>query len=513
MPLSDVTTPPQLIRITGHPYLSVATLRKSFGATVAVNDVTLALDKGEVVGLVGENGAGKSTLISLLTGAATPDGGEITVGGEVHRALTPGSARSLGLRAIRQEPVLVPTLRVWENLVLGREPRRRGLLDSRAARRIARDWLDRVGAAVPVDAPVDRLSPAQRQLVEIARAAGPGAALLFFDEPTAALGPAETANLFGLIRQLADAGTGVAYVSHRLEEVFAVCDRVVVMRDGAVVEARPTVEFDEASLVAVMAGRALAADLSRRAGRPVPLTTVAVRATGISLGSRLRGIDLTVHRGEIHAIAGMVGSGRSTLVEILAGAVRAGSGAMVLGDRPYLPSSSREALDAGVVLVPEDRVRDGIFPDLSQAENTVLASIGSISRHGLVATKAEREAAAPYLAQVGVRPSRPGMRVGLLSGGNQQKVVLARALFTRPKVLLLDEPTRGIDVHAKAEIHDLIRSQAARGTAVIVVSSDLREIVSLADSVTVLARGRVTARLVAPFDGDEIVAAATGHAA
>jgi ABC-type sugar transport system ATPase subunit len=502
-------------RSSGHvPFVRLRGLAKRYDAVVAVAEASFDIHAGEVLGLVGENGAGKSTLISLVSGAQPPDAGTIEVGPVAHRSLTPAGARDAGIVAIRQEPVLVPTLSVAENLLLGREPSRRGIVSRGATARTARDWLARVGAAVPPDALVATLSPADRQLVEIARAVGPGARLLFFDEPTAALGPAETERLYGLIRRLAEEGTAVVYVSHRLEEVFAVCQRVVVMRDARVVADEPIGALDEPRLVALMAGRELAADLASPHVQGLrPSAAPRLVLDGIGVGGRLVDASLTIAPGEVHGIAGIVGAGRTTLAETIAGVVRPTSGTMRLDDRPYAPGGPREALDAGVVLVPEDRLRDGLFPELSIATNTTLPRADRVSRRGVIGPGAEAAASKPLLERLRVRPSRPSALARALSGGNQQKVVLARALFAEPRVLVLDEPTRGIDVGTKLDIHELIRELAVGGVAVLVVSSDLRELLALADRVTVLARGRVTGSFGAPLDGHRIMAAATGAAA
>ncbi len=489
-------------------------LTKRYDAVVAVDRVSFAIRPGEVLGLVGENGAGKSTLISLVSGAQAPDAGTIRVAGVGHPALTPAQARDAGILAIRQEPVLVPSLSVRENLLLGREPARMGIVDRAATRELARTWLERVGARIDPEAEVGTLSPADRQLVEIARAVGPGARVLFFDEPTAALGPAETQRLFELIARLRSEGTAVVYVSHRLEEVFAVCERVVVMRDGHAVADEPIARLDEAGLVVLMAGHELAEDLAApRARRRNAADQPLLALHGLSVGRRLQEVSLTVAPGEIHGIAGIVGAGRTSLVEAIAGVVRPTAGRMVLAGEPFAPRDARHALAAGVVVVPEDRLRDALFSELSLATNTVLPRIERVARRGLVDHRGEARAAQPLLDRLSVKPRRPSVIGRALSGGNQQKVILARALFARPRVLLLDEPTRGIDVGTKADIHRLIRDLAAEDVAIMVVSSDLRELLSLADRITVLARGRVAGSFGSPYDGHRIMAAATGAAA
>jgi rhamnose transport system ATP-binding protein len=491
--------------------LALDGVSKHYGGVVAVAEATVAFRRGEITGLVGENGAGKSTLISLVTGANRPDTGTFSVAGVPVHDFDPHRAGEAGIHAIRQEPVLVPTLSVTENLLLGMEPAKRGIYDKRRARLTAAEWLARVGASFSPDALVEALSPADRQLVEIARAVGPGARYLFFDEPTSALGPAETDRLFELIRSLRDDGTAVIYVSHRLEEVFAICERVVVMRDGRIVADQGIASLDEDGLVALMAGQELAAaltidDVRRQQPDGPPFLTV----EALRLDGRLRDVSLDVGQGEIHGVAGIVGAGRTSLLEVIAGITRPTAGTMLLGGAPYRPTDASAALDAGIFLVPEDRLRDALFPELPLSTNTVLPLIDRVWRKGLVTAGHERDAALPFMRRLDVRPLRPSATGGSLSGGNQQKVILARALFADPRLLLLDEPTRGIDVATKAAIHALIRTLADDGVSVVVVSSDLRELLSLADRITVLSRGRAAGTFDPPFDAKRLLAAATG---
>lgn len=485
-------------------------LVKRYGGSEVVRRVSFEINAGEVLGLVGENGAGKSTLVAMLSGATAPDGGSIVVDGVESSALDPAQARRLGIGAVRQEPVLVPTLSVMENMLIGREPRRFGILQRREARATAQEWLTRVGARVSPDAIVGDLSPADRQFVEIARVVGGRACVVFFDEPTAVLGPAETQRLFEVVRRLADERTAVVYVSHRLEEIFEICQRVVVMRDGSLVADRPVAGLDEDTLIALIAGRELAAEEQVREAHPKSAVEPILVLRGISASGRLHGIDLEVRPGETHGVFGIVGSGRSRLTRVIAGLERPSQGQMVLGSRPYAPRSPREAIDAGVILVPEDRLRSALFGELTQATNVLIGHHSQVARAGWLSHRDEARAALPFMARLAVRPLAPAMPGRTLSGGNQQKLILARALYGSPRVLILDEPTRGVDVGSKVEIHQFIREQAAAGVAVLVISSDLRELRSLADRITVLARGRTVSSFAGDVDGEQVIAAATG---
>lgn len=492
--------------------LSLRAISKSFGAVRAVRDVDFEACAGRITALVGENGAGKSTVISLASGAASPDSGQIVLAdGQPLDRLTPAQARSAGVAAIRQEPVLVGALSVAENLALGATPSRVGLVDRREVRRRASAWLTDVGADIDPQRSVAALSPAERQLVEVARSVGAGARVLFFDEPTAVLGPRETGRLFSLIRRLADTGAAIVYVSHRLEEIFELCHEAVVMRDGAVVEHRPIERFDERSLVQAMAGRELleldATSARRSPGRDAGRVLLDLR--GVGCEGRLRDVDLRLHAGEVHGIAGIVGAGRSRLVRLIAGVQRHDAGSMLLDGDHYAPRSVRHAIDRGVCIVPEDRLRDALFADLPQSTNVVFSRINRIASAGLLRRSVEADAATPLLERLDVRPCAPHLRGGALSGGNQQKLIVARALFAGAHVLLLDEPSRGVDVSAKADIHRLVRELAEDGAAVLLVSSDMRELMALSDRITVLARGRVAGSFAAPFDAEQLLGAAT----
>lgn len=485
-------------------------LTKSFGGVRAVESVDLEIVGGRVLALMGENGAGKSTVISLLSGALTPEAGTIFLDGHPLAGLTPRRARARGIMAIRQEPSLVSELSVRENLLLGSEPRRWGVVDRRVARATAHEWMTLVSKNISIDRPVGELSPADRQLVEVARCVGHGARVLFLDEPTASLGPAETDNLFGIVRDLTAEGVGVVYVSHRLDEVLLLADDVVVLRDGQLVDSGPRSGYDERSLVAQMAGRELAGGRPRAVARKPG--DVRLRLDHVSTGG-LRDVSLELRAGQVHGIAGIVGSGRSSLARVSAGAVKPVAGRMELDGQPYSPSDPRTALARGVAYVPEDRLRDGLFGELDQATNVTAALRAHDLPTRVVTAGRDQADADPILEQLDVVPRARRMPARSLSGGNQQKLVIGRALLVQPTVLILDEPTRGVDVGAKSDIHRLVDELTARGVAVALVSSDMRELLEVSDEITVLARGRVVARFEPPFEHHAVLAAATGGSA
>lgn len=517
--MSPVTPDPRMtsaqdVRISGHsvkPILESDGLRKSFGGALALDGVTVRLRAGRITALVGENGAGKSTLIGCLTGSLSPDAGGVVVDGDRMPGLSPRQARDAGIAAIRQEPVLVPTLSVTENLVLGDRAVRRTFVSRRAERREALRRLDLVGGGIDPDATLADLSPADRQLVEVARAIGGGARVLFFDEPTASLSPLETRRLFGLIRRLRDGGAAIAYVSHRLEEILELADDVVVLRDGVLVDEGPIEDFDEHRLVTAMAGREVAAAAVRDAR--ATQTPVLLELDGVAQGP-LADASLVVHDGEVVGLAGIVGSSRTRLLSVIAGAIGGFRGRMTLAGTPYAPRTPRHALARGVAFVTEDRHTLGLFSQLSAAENVLFGRRlpGALSRAGIVTPHTRLRYARTDLDRLGVVPADPRLEGGSFSGGNQQKLMLGRALGRDPRLLLLDEPTRGVDVRAKREIHRLVRAQAAAGCGVLVASSDVRELIELCDRIVVMARGRTTAEFVPPFDSVAIVHAAVSDA-
>jgi len=474
--------------------LSVRGLSKSFGGVRALADVSLHVDRGEVLGLVGENGAGKSTLIRILSGAHAPDAGTVTIGGEDVAHLSPTRARALGIAVIYQQPALLPDLSVAENLALGDEPE--GLfrrVDWPARRRRAVDLLARLGLAIDPDRPARTLSMPEKQLCEIARALGADARVLVLDEPTASLSVTEVETLLALLRGLRAQGLAIVYVSHRLPEVFVIADRVTVLRDGAVVETRAVRDLDHATLIRLMVGRELAAEAPRTAGNVGALVLEARR-----LGSRAAGVhdvSLALRAGEVVGLFGLVNSGRTELARILAGLTPADAGELLVAGAPAVLESPRHAAVLGIAHVPEDRRQHGVVLPMSVAANCTLSVLPRMTRRGLLDRQREDALARDWVDRLQVKTSSLRAEVETLSGGNQQKVALARALATGPRVLILDEPTQGVDVGAKAEIHARVAELARDGLAVLVISSEVPELLTLCDRIAVMCDGTIVAVL------------------
>jgi ABC-type sugar transport system ATPase subunit len=474
------------------PRLRIAGLAKSYGGVHALRGVSLDVRRGEILALCGENGAGKSTLAKALAGEVAPDAGTIALDGEPVRLTDPATAHRLGIAVISQELNYVPTLSVAENVLLGRLPRRGPRIDWEEAHRRAAAILTPLAPdlARRTRRSLASLPVAERQIVEIARALSLAARVIVMDEPTAALGHQDADRLFGLVRRLAADGVSVIYVSHRLDEVFALADRIAVLRDGAVVAVRPTAETSRAAIVRDMVGTDIADFYPRRASTPgEPLLEV----RGLSRGTALRDVDLSVRAGEIVGVFGLLGSGTDTLVKALFGARRADGGEVIVGGRSLgLPTPER-ARRAGIALVPGERKEEGLVLGLGVRENLSLSTLPALTRRGVVDRRLERRRALESVRALRIRA--PGLEapVGRLSGGNQQKVVLGRWLQARPRVFVLEEPTRGIDVGAKVEVYRLMEELAEGGAAILLVSSELPEVLSMADRLLVLCEGRIVA--------------------
>jgi ABC-type sugar transport system ATPase subunit len=476
--------------------LALEDITKRYPGVTALAGVRLALAPGRVHGLVGENGAGKSTLLRVLAGATQPDDGRILLDGQPVRFPDPRRALEAGVTVIYQELALIPELEADANLFLGMEHGRRGLLDRVAMRRAAAETLARLGLTLPPPGvPVRALSVARQQLVELGRALVRRARVIALDEPTATLTPAEVSHLFAQVRALRDAGSAIAFVSHRLDEIRALADDLTVLRDGRVVWSGPAAGVDEAGLIRLMVGRDVEYARQPAARRPSPGPLFEVR--GLTREPAFRDVDFAVHAGEIVALAGLVGAGRTEVARCLAGVDRADAGTLTLDGRDYAPVSPRAALARGVVYLPEDRKRDGLVLGFRVRENVTLPVLQRWTRGGVVRAGDERAAAGDVTARVQLRPPDIERETRTLSGGNQQKVVMARALLADARVLIVDEPTRGVDVGAKAELHRHIRLLADEGRAILLVSSELPEVLALADRIVVMREGRVTGTLPA----------------
>lgn len=487
-------------------------VRKAFGAVQALKGVSFDLRAGEVHALVGENGAGKSTLIKILTGAVAPDAGEILLNGEPILDNTPAKARALGISVIYQQPALFPDLSVAENLALAAESSKPWhKVNWRARREHAAELLARIGSTLSPDVRASQLSMPEQQMVEIAKAIDANAQVLIMDEPTASLGDQDAANLFRLVNELRDKGAGIIYISHRFEELFLLANRVTVLRDGISIQTSAMSAVTNADLIRLMVGRELETVF------PKHQTTLGDTALEVrQLRCQRLGVknaSLTIRRGEILGLAGLVGSGRTQLAEALFGLEPLDSGEVLLNGQALQINSPAGAVTAGLAYVPEDRRRHGVILDLSIAVNSTLASLNKISnKNGVLNSAKEHQLANDSIARLGVKAPSADTPAKNLSGGNQQKVALARWLMTDPKVLILDEPTQGIDVGAKSEIYHLIGRLAASGLAILMISSETPELLGLCDRVAVMAKGEIVGVLDrAQADPQMILEMALGH--
>ncbi|MFC8426615.1 sugar ABC transporter ATP-binding protein [Streptomyces sp. NPDC057236] len=499
--------------------LAVRGLSKSFPGVRALDDVDLTLHPGEVHALIGENGAGKSTLIKLLTGVYRPDAGDIVFQGREVSFATPLEAQKAGISTIYQEVNLIPLLSVARNLFLGREPRTRlGLLDFARMNREAEGVLSAYGVRVDVRRPLRTLGVGAQQMVALARAVASEARIVIMDEPTSSLEPREVETLFSVIRRLRDEGIAVVYVSHRLDELYAVCDTVTVLRDGRRVHHGRLADLDRLSLVSTMLGRELGevrqegltkftGDHHAADGRPV------LEARGLTVPHRLNEVSVSIRPGEVVGLGGLLGSGRTETAKAISGALGTSSGSVTVAGVPLRGGSTPAAIRAGISLLPEDRKSEGIVPGLSVRENISLAVLPRLSRFGLVSEARVDSIVDTFIERLRIKASSPRQKVGELSGGNQQKVLLARWLAMNPKVLLLDEPTRGIDVGAKAEVQKLVDELAADGLGVLLISSDLEELIEGSDRVVVLKDGAVVGELTGDeVTEDKLMRTIAGHA-
>ncbi|HXX94273.1 MAG TPA: sugar ABC transporter ATP-binding protein [Planctomycetota bacterium] len=491
--------------------LAVRGLAKSFAGVRALRGVSFELQEGEVHALVGENGAGKSTLIKIVTGAHPADEGTLEIAGRpVHRN-SPQEARSLGVAAIYQQPALFPDLSVAENIAIGVESGgiwRRVRWSERRTRALA--LLERIGAKIAPETPVGELSMPEQQMVEIARALGREARILVMDEPTASLSDLEAGRLFRVIRELRTHRVGIIYISHRLGELSEVADRVTVLRDGQTVATRAMKEVDPGELIRLMVGREISAVFPKR--EVVPGATVLEVQNLGCLASGIRGVTFSLRAGEILGVSGLVGAGRTELARVLFGLTPSDTGRVLLKGTEVSIRSPGQAVDLGIAYVPEDRRRHGVILEMPVRANATLAVLRRISRGGFLDFGREREIAARAVERLAVKTPSIDAPAGVLSGGNQQKLALARWLETRPSVLILDEPTQGIDVGAKSEIHRLMGELAAGGMAILMISSELPEILGMSDRIAVMRGGELSGIVDRKLATQEsLLAMALGH--
>ncbi len=476
--------------------LEMRDIKKSFGATRALSGVGIRVDRGEVLALLGENGAGKSTLINILGGIVRPDSGAIVIDGKAVSAFHGvEAARRAGVAVIHQEIVLVPQLTVAENIYLGREPTTRfGFKDKRRIDVNAREAIASLDLDLDAASPVGGLSPARQQMVEIVKAVSQNARIVVMDEPTSSLSLPEVERLFAIVRRLKESGVAIIYISHRLEEIFTVSDTVTVIRDGAYIGTRPTAEDDQQELVRMTAGRSLSAHFNRSFGvASEPLMTV----EGLTKEGVFEDVSFSVRKGEVLGFAGLVGAGRSEIMASVFGAASFDKGAIRLDGETVRFRNTEEAIARGVGMVPEDRKGAGLVLANSVGFNLTLAATPSLGRGPFLSLRLRDAMTERLIRRLGIKTNSPWQQVSSLSGGNQQKVVVAKWLAIEPKVLILDEPTRGVDVGAKRDIYAIIDELAKGRHGVILVSSELEEIVNLCDAVCVVRRGRIVKKLYA----------------
>ena len=477
----------------GEPLLELRGVSKAFGQVIALRDSTLALHPGSIHALVGENGAGKSTLVKIIAGLYRRDAGEFRYDGAPVDFASTAESKAAGIAVIYQEPTLFPDLSVTENIFMGRQPRGRfGRIDRAAMRAEVQELFARLGVAMDPDRTADGLSIADQQMIEIAKAISLDARVLVMDEPTAALSGVEVERLFQVARALRDEQRALVFISHRFDEVFALCDTITVMRDGSYVSTRAIADTDPDSVVAEMVGREITElfpKLDTQIGEPL-LVVEGLTSPGV-----FSDISFTVRAGEIVGLAGLVGAGRSEVARAVFGVDGYRSGSVSVAGVAVPKQRPTAAMRAGLALVPEDRRKQGLVLESSVGRNTASVILSSIAKLGLVTAGAENRAARPWAERLEVKTNALSTVAGTLSGGNQQKVVLGKWLATDPRVLIIDEPTRGIDVGTKSEVHRLLSTLASQGMGVLMISSELPEVLGMADRVVVMHEGRITATI------------------
>jgi ribose transport system ATP-binding protein len=477
----------------GEPILEVRELSKEFPGVLALDRVSLSVMPGEVHALVGENGAGKSTLVKALSGVHKPDGGEVILDGRPYAPRDPEEALTAGIRVVYQELNLLTYLTIEENLSFERLPSKRGLVDRATMRARAEELMVEVGLDMPPDTAVEDLGIAQMQLVEIARALLTDARVLILDEPTATLTPRETDQLFGIVRKLAERGIGILFISHHLDEVKEIGDRVTVLRNGQWVATRDVADINVAEIIELMVGRAMTEGYPFRP--EVELGDELLSVEGLTYRGNAEPVSLQLREGEILGVAGLVGSGRTEAMRAIFGADEAGSGVIKVAGEVVHVKEPSDAVAAGICLLTEDRKSQGLMLDMSVAQNTTITKLEAITRRGLLQTRVEAAASQELIDALSIKAQSPGQLARFLSGGNQQKVVVAKWLFAESRILIFDEPTRGIDVGAKFEIYNLIWDLVQQGKGAIFVSSDLPELLGICHRIIVFSKGAVVGEL------------------
>ncbi len=476
---------------SGTPVLELRNVTKSFGAVVALSSGSLRADSGSIHALVGENGAGKSTLVKIVAGVHRRDAGEMLLGGVSVDFASTADSKSLGIAVIYQEPTLFPDLSVTENIFMGRQPMGAGRRIDRAAMYAeAESLFDRLGVHIDPRRPALGLSIADQQIIEIAKAISLDARVLIMDEPTAALSGVEVERLFTVARSLRDEGRALVFISHRFDEVFELCDTITVMRDGAYIDTVRTADTDVDTIVALMVGREVG-DLFPKT--PATVGEPVLQVEGLSSAGVFHDVSFEVRAGEIVGLAGLVGAGRSEIARAIFGVDRYDAGRVTLDGKPVPAHNPRAAIRAGMAFIPEDRRKQGLVTEASVARNIAGVIRGGLAKAGLLTGSAESRSAAPWAGKLAVKTGALDMNAATMSGGNQQKVVIAKWLATDPRLLVIDEPTRGIDVGTKAEVHRLLSDLAGQGMAVLMISSELPEVLGMADRVLVVCEGRITA--------------------
>jgi rhamnose transport system ATP-binding protein len=491
------------------PLVELRGLSKSYGGVHAVHEVSLQIEAGTVHALIGENGAGKSTLVKILTGVVQPDEGAVVVDGEPQRLGSPLAAHRLGIIAMYQEPTVFPDLTVAENIFAGRQPRGRlRSIDWGRMRSSADAQLRELGVEFEHDTPVRGLGVADRQLLEIAKALSANARLLIMDEPTAALSPNEVDNLFATVRSLSERGVAIVFISHRLEEVGAISDTVTILRDGRHVATRPANDLPQGEMVRLMVGRSLDALFPKE---PAQIGEVVLRVDGLTRYGEFLDVSFELRRGEIVGLAGFVGSGRTEVARAIFGIDRLDSGEVFVDGKRFRPRSPRAALRRGIAYLPEDRLQQGLVQSMSIAMNGSMAVLPEITPTGFLRPWRERALARRYMDELRIKATSPTQVVHNLSGGNQQKVVLSKWLAANPRILILDEPTHGVDVGTKADVHRTISQLAAGGLAILLISSELLEVLGMSDRVLVMREGRLVAEIPrAEATEERVIEAAAG---